>query len=93
MKRLLTACAALTVAATAFAAQAQAPAGQVSVREACAADMQKLCPGVSALKMRECMRSHADEVSDGCKAAAAAHMASQAQTPAPTTSTPAPDQH
>jgi hypothetical protein len=91
MKYLLTACAALSIAATAVAAQAQAPAGQVSVREACAADMQKLCPDVGRLKMRECMRSHADQVSDGCKAAAAAHMASQAQTPAQTT--PAPEQH
>ena len=78
MKTFLSATAALAIAACAFSsAMAQAPAGP-SVREACAADMQKLCAGLERPAVRECMRSHMDQVSDGCKAAIAARRASRA---------------
>ena len=95
MKHLLTACAAVALAASTFGAvraQEQAPAGGGGIREACAADMQKLCAGIERPQMRECMRSHSDQLSDGCKAAIAARMAARQQSAAPAT-TPAPDPH
>jgi membrane fusion protein, multidrug efflux system len=42
------------------------------VRAACAADAQKLCPSADGAKgaLRECLRSHAAQLSEACKAAA-----------------------
>lgn len=94
MKHLLTACAALAIAASAFAANAQeqAPAGGGGMRGACAADREKLCAGIERPQVHECMRSHSDQLSEGCKAAIAARMAARQQGAAPAT-TPAPDPH
>ena len=62
-----------SVAAAGSASLAQA----VSPRVACAPDMAKLCsaaqPGTP--DMRQCMMSHRDQISDGCKSAIAAMMA------------------
>jgi hypothetical protein len=43
------------------------------VREACRADVERLCKGVEpgGGRIRECLRAHQSELSDGCKAAIA----------------------
>jgi hypothetical protein len=70
MKPVL-AVAALT-AGIVFAGAALAQPAGGGVRQACAADMQKFCadakPGPGG-GMRECMRSHFQDLSDVCKAA------------------------
>jgi hypothetical protein len=46
--------------------------GGGAVRQACMADMQKICPDAKPGPgggMRECMRAHYADLSDGCKAA------------------------
>jgi len=53
-------------------AQPEHPGG--AMRQACAADIQKLCPDAKPGPgggMRECVRDHFDALSDGCKAAIA----------------------
>lgn len=40
------------------------------VATACAADLQKLCPGVERQGIRGCLRNNAGQLSDACKAAA-----------------------
>jgi orotidine-5'-phosphate decarboxylase len=52
------------------------------VREACKQDVEQLCPGVQpgGRRIRQCLRDHADKVSDGCKQAfQAARAAKQGQ--------------
>ncbi|HLI66203.1 MAG TPA: hypothetical protein VKU90_07540 [Caulobacteraceae bacterium] len=73
MTRFVSLCLVLA-AAGAVAAPALAQGGP---RTACAADMAKLCPGVQPGNgaIRQCMMSHASELSDGCKAAIAAARA------------------
>ena len=73
LKRLqslaIAACAAgFFVAATAFAADA---ASGSSVREVCAADFVKFCPGLQARSEegRACMRQHRAEFSEPCRTA------------------------
>jgi multidrug efflux system membrane fusion protein len=45
-------------------------------RAACAADIRKLCPGTARGKdMRTCLQAHSADLSDDCKAAAAAAVA------------------
>ena len=41
------------------------------VREACHADVERLCKDIKPGdgRLRECLRSHHDELSDGCKGA------------------------
>jgi len=66
---------ALALAVSAFFALASAALAQPAgggVRAACQADIQKLCadakPGPGG-GMRQCMKGHWDQLSDGCKAA------------------------
>jgi hypothetical protein len=44
-----------------------------AVRDACQADVQKLCPGVQpgGGRIVACLKEHKDDVSDGCKQAIA----------------------
>ena len=49
--------------------------GHSSIRTACAADIQQFCASVDRSEMRSCIRSHADQLSAGCKAALAARKA------------------
>jgi len=75
---------AAAVAAGAAFAQQQGP----SPREACKADVVRLCPNLQpGEKPRDCLRQHKDQVSDGCKAAVmramAAHQAAKGATPPP----------
>ena len=79
---------AVLLAMTAFgAAQAQdqdAAGGHGHMREACQADMAKLCPGVQpgGGRVMQCFKAHKDELSDGCRSALmemrAAHQAAKA---------------
>jgi len=77
---------AITVAALAMAsasfAQQPAPGGgagaspevqaaRAAMREACAADMQKLCEGKTGREAFMCLRDNADKTSQGCKDAQA----------------------
>lgn len=69
------------------AAAAQPGGGQgnpamAKVREACSADMQKLCPDKTGPERRQCMQDNKDKLSDGCKSAIGEMMsAMQAQKP------------
>lgn len=65
--------------ALAGAALAQPQAG-ANVRAACQADIQKLCPDAKpgpSGGMRECIRDHRAQLSDGCKSALAAMRAAR----------------
>jgi hypothetical protein len=78
---------ALTLIAGAAAAQ---PAGAAGLREACGADIQKLCAGVQpgGGRILQCIKEHAADVSPGCKTAIAQAMAArkaEGQSPAPAT--------
>jgi hypothetical protein len=77
MKRL--AAVTLVLIAAALAASpglAQGGASGGGVRAACADDLAKLCPDAQpGPDRRQCMMSHQDQLSDGCKAAIAAAMA------------------
>lgn len=68
--------------AIAGAAVAQQPAGRGMVRQACAADIQKLCPDAKpgpGGALRECIVSHQDQLSEGCKSALAQMRAARMQ--------------
>ena len=70
----------LCAIATAPAALAEGPAPQAvtDARNACAADVQKLCAGVQTGggRILACLKQHKDEVSDACKQAVLAAMQS-----------------
>ncbi len=75
----LAAAAALTLLSAGLAAaqgQGQDNPARAAVRQACAADMQKLCPDKTGPDRRQCMMDHAADLSDGCKTAMA-NMRSQ----------------
>lgn len=63
----------LLLGASAAAAQAQAPAAAPSpeLRQACAADVRTLCPGVQpgGGLLKQCLRQNAAKVSPGCREA------------------------
>jgi hypothetical protein len=67
---------ALVFAGSAFAQPAGG--GRGAVREACQSDMQRLCAGVQpgGGALRQCLRQHQADVSDGCRSAIAAARAS-----------------
>ena len=73
MKLILTSAAAALLMLSAGAASAQGGPG-AAMRQACAADMAKFCPDKTGMERHQCMMAHKDEVSDGCKSAAAAAM-------------------
>jgi hypothetical protein len=90
--QIATTIAALALAGAAFAQQpgggggGQAPspemqAARQAMREACAADMQKLCADKQGREAFMCLRENADKVSQGCKDAQA-KMRSLAPPPA-----------
>jgi hypothetical protein len=56
--------------------------GHSSIRTACAADIQQFCADVDRTQMRSCFKSHADQLSAGCKAALAARKARSGAPPA-----------
>jgi len=77
MKPSLLAVAAALVLLSAGAGVAQTGPGQdnparTAVRQACAGDMQKLCPDKTGRDRRQCMMDHLADLSDGCKSAMAA---------------------
>jgi hypothetical protein len=62
----------IVIAAATAQAQAQAQATTAArPREACAADLQKFCPGVQpgGGRVKQCLRPHRDELSTSCAAA------------------------
>jgi hypothetical protein len=70
--------AALLAAATAALTRAQAGDAQAAApRQACVADVERLCPGVprGGGRIRRCIVEKYDQLSDGCKAAMAAARA------------------
>ena len=72
---LASAIAVLSLAGTAAAAQ-----GAPGVKKACAADMQKLCPGIAdPHAARQCMKSHMADVSPDCHSAMDAAKAARAE--------------
>jgi Cysteine rich repeat len=77
------ACVAAFLAQSVFAQTPPAgpPPGGGKVREACAADVKKLCPDVpmGGGKIKQCLMDHADSVSAGCKQAMAAAKAAHEQ--------------
>jgi len=85
MKRLNTLGLAIVLAGSlAGASFAQGGPGG-GLREACGADMAKLCPDAQPGPGRkQCMMAHKDQLSDACKSAIAAAMAARqaGQTPA-----------
>jgi len=85
MKRLTTLGLAIVLAGSlAGASFAQGGPGG-GLREACGADMAKLCPDAQPGPGRkQCMMAHKDQLSDACKSAIAAAMAARqaGQTPA-----------
>jgi hypothetical protein len=69
---------ALATSSAAFAQGAPAPAppddeaaARAKLREACHDDVARLCSGVEPGegRIRECLRAHQDQLSDGCKLA------------------------
>jgi hypothetical protein len=80
--QIATTIAALALASAAFAqpggggggggqASPELQAARQAMREACAADMQKLCEGKQGREAFMCLRENADKVSQGCKDAQA----------------------
>ena len=43
--------------------------GGPTMRDACASDVQKLCPGLEKNEVRECLKTHRGQLSDECKTA------------------------
>ncbi len=72
MKSIIAAASAALLMLSASAALAQGPGS--GVRQACAADHEKFCPGKTGQEGHQCMMAHKDEVSDTCKSAAKAAM-------------------
>lgn len=85
MIRSLAAAAVLLAAASAASAQpapGQTPspamqAARAKMMEQCGADMKKFCDGKEGQERGMCMREHAAEMSDGCKAAMQEMMAAR----------------
>jgi hypothetical protein len=54
-----------------FAPSPEMQAARQAVRQACGADIQKLCAGAKGREAMMCLRQNADQASAGCKAALA----------------------
>jgi hypothetical protein len=86
MKRHSLAAAAALMLLGAGVAAAQPGRGnpaRAAVREACAADMQKLCADKTGPDRRQCMIDHRADLSDGCKSAIAAMREQMQSAPKP----------
>jgi hypothetical protein len=61
---------------------ANTPAPATTVREACRTDLQKFCQNVQpgGGRIRECMASHKDDLSQGCRDALASARSHRANT-------------
>jgi hypothetical protein len=72
--RLFTSVLALSILALPALAADNPPRGGGMVREACKADIAKLCVGLEpgGGRIRECLKTNRDKLSDDCKAAIAA---------------------
>ena len=72
--------------------------GGGAMRQACSADLEKLCPGVQpgGGRIGQCLREHQDQVSEGCKSALATARSRRQQmgqqTGQPTDPAPAPSE-
>ncbi|HZC15253.1 MAG TPA: hypothetical protein VE309_00680 [Caulobacteraceae bacterium] len=77
MKRIAILSVAMVIASSAAGASlAQGVPAGGGVRQACGADMAKLCPGAQpGPGRRQCMIAHKDQLSDACKSAIAAMVA------------------
>jgi Cysteine rich repeat len=64
----------LLAAGAAGAQQGSPPPGAAHVREACAADIQRLCPDAQSGRggVRMCLRDHQNDLSDNCRSALSA---------------------
>jgi hypothetical protein len=83
MKSLITSVAVLTIAVSiAGCHRGGGASGRPSIRAACAADIQQFCADVDRSQIRSCLKTHADQLSTGCKAAIAARAA-RSGAPAP----------
>lgn len=99
MKFWITAGAALVIAGGVLgAANAQTGGeggarGGGAMRGACRADIEQLCSGVEpgGGRIAQCLREHADRVSDTCKSAMSQARANRRNHPATTPATPTPD--
>ena len=88
--QIATTLAALAIAGAAFAQQPgggggpspEMQAARAAMREACAADMQKLCEGKQGREAFMCMRDNADKASQACKDAMAKMRAAAPPPPA-----------
>lgn len=82
----------VAIAIITIPAAAQQRGSGKKIRAACAADFQRLCPGIGRNEMRSCVREKAEELSDGCKVALqqlrGARNAGRDAGPAPSTSAP-----
>jgi hypothetical protein len=68
------------IALLAVAGAAVGGAGGAGVKKACAADIQKFCPGISDRHAeRQCMKSHMAEASPDCQSAVRAAKAARAE--------------
>jgi len=92
MKPLLIAFAVVAMSASTFgASQAQdsggAPpaggGGNSAVRQACAADIAKVCPGVDRAGMRQCVTDNFSKLSDACQSAIMAMQSGGGGSPPP----------
>jgi hypothetical protein len=54
-----------------FTPSPQMQAARAAMRQACAADLEKLCAGQEGREAMRCLREKADQASAGCKAAIA----------------------
>jgi hypothetical protein len=76
MKRIAFVSAVLAVASLTAGGASLAQGAPGGARVACAADLSKFCPSQQpGPDRRQCMMSHKDDLSAGCKAAIAAAMA------------------
>ena len=64
-------------AAGAPAASPAMQAARAKMMEQCGADLKKFCDGKTGSDRGQCMRDHAAEMSDGCKAAMQEMMAAR----------------
>ena len=78
MKRLTIIGLAIAIASSAAGASFAQGGPGGGVREACGADMAKLCPDAQpGPGRRQCMMAHKDQLSDACKTAIASAMAAR----------------